>query len=91
MLFHDAQYGDHEYPNHVGWGHSAFEHVLCFARKAEVGTVVLFHHDPYHTDDELEALLAQSIAAGDCDGETVRLAHEGMTIVLDRDGVTLPA
>ena len=58
VLFHDAQYGDDEYPNHVGWGHSAFEHVIRFARKADVGTVVLFHHDPYHTDDELDQLLA---------------------------------
>ena len=23
VLLHDAQYGDHEYPNHVGWGHSS--------------------------------------------------------------------
>ena len=23
VLLHDAQYGDGEYPNHIGWGHSA--------------------------------------------------------------------
>jgi len=90
VLFHDAQYGDHEYPAHVGWGHSAFEHVLCFARKAEVGTVVLFHHDPYHTDDELEQLLAEAIETGDATSDRVKLAHEGMEIVLDGDGVRLP-
>ena len=28
--------------------------------KADVGRLVLFHHDPYHTDDELEALLAEA-------------------------------
>jgi ribonuclease BN (tRNA processing enzyme) len=35
VLFHDAQYGDDEYPRHVGWGHSCVEHVMAFATKAE--------------------------------------------------------
>jgi phosphoribosyl 1,2-cyclic phosphodiesterase len=87
VLFHDAQYGDDEYPNHVGWGHSAFEHVIRFARKAEVGTVVLFHHDPYHTDDELDQLLAATHQRWDTGNDQVCLAYEGMTVVLDPGGV----
>ena len=87
VLLHDAQYGDHEYPNHVGWGHSAFEHVMRFAEKAEVGKVVLFHHDPYHTDDELEQLLLETHERWDTTNERVCLAYEAMTIVLDDDGV----
>ena len=31
MLIHDGQYADSEYPNHVGWGHSALSHSLSFA------------------------------------------------------------
>ena len=87
VLLHDAQYGDHEYPNHVGWGHSAIEHVMKFADKAEVEHLVLFHHDPYHTDDELEALLIEAQRHRGAVDEHVRLAHEDMTIVLDDDGV----
>jgi phosphoribosyl 1,2-cyclic phosphodiesterase len=87
VLFHDAQYGDDEYPNHVGWGHSSIEHVMAFAAKAEVEMVVLFHHDPYHTDDELEQLLLEAKARSDTVDDTVRLAHEGMTVVLEPDGV----
>ncbi len=87
VLFHDAQYGDHEYPNHVGWGHSAIEHVMSFADKAEVDHLVLFHHDPYHTDDELEALLVAAQEQRGALDDHVRLAYEGMTIVLDADGV----
>lgn len=89
VLFHDAQYGDDEYPHHVGWGHSCIEHALAFARKAAVGAVVLFHHDPYHTDDELEALLDQ--ARGQWDGAEAGLclAREGLTVVLDDAGVRL--
>ncbi|HEY8218078.1 MAG TPA: MBL fold metallo-hydrolase [Acidimicrobiia bacterium] len=91
VLFHDAQYGDHEYPAHVGWGHSAFEHVLRFAQKAGVGRVVLFHHDPYHTDAELEALLAETHERWHTDDEQVCLAHEGMVVTLDADGVRVAA
>jgi phosphoribosyl 1,2-cyclic phosphodiesterase len=89
VLLHDAQYRDHEYPRHVGWGHSCIEHAIAFARKAKVGTVVLFHHDPYHTDDDLEALLGEARRSWDGADEELCLAHEGMTIVLDEAGVRL--
>jgi phosphoribosyl 1,2-cyclic phosphodiesterase len=91
VLFHDAQYGDHEYPDHVGWGHSAFEHVMRFADKADVERVILFHHDPYHTDDELEALLAETHARWEKDHSAVCLAHEGMVVTLDEGGVAIAA
>ncbi len=48
---------------------------------------MLFHHDPYHTDDELEELLAQTHRRWDTDDARVCLAHEGMTVVLDPSGV----
>jgi phosphoribosyl 1,2-cyclic phosphodiesterase len=86
VLLHDAQYGDHEYPAHVGWGHSALEHVMRFAEKAEVDTVVFFHHDPYHTDAELDALLEETLQRWAGAAEDVRMAHEGMTITLDAAG-----
>ena len=57
VLLHDGQYRDHEYGAHVGWGHSSIGDAMEFANKADVDKLVLFHHDPYHTDDELEALL----------------------------------
>jgi len=34
VLLHDAQYRDHEYGAHVGWGHSSTEDVVTFARRA---------------------------------------------------------
>jgi phosphoribosyl 1,2-cyclic phosphodiesterase len=87
VLFHDAQYGDHEYPAHVGWGHSAIEHVMRFARAADAETVVLFHHDPYHTDSELDELLADTHRRWNTDGARVALAYEGMTVSFDAAGV----
>lgn len=91
VLFHDAQYRDDEYEQHVGWGHSCTEHVMGFADKAAARAVVLFHHDPYHTDDELEALLAEARRQWDGAHEQICLAYEGMTIDLDADGVRFGA
>jgi phosphoribosyl 1,2-cyclic phosphodiesterase len=88
VLLHDAQYGDDEYPRHVGWGHSSIGDVVSFAQKAEVDSLVLFHHDPYHTDDELEELVAQARKVWG-DDDRVCSAWEGMTISLDHTGVSL--
>jgi phosphoribosyl 1,2-cyclic phosphodiesterase len=56
LLIHDCQYTDDEYPNHVGWGHSPLSDALAFAQRTEVEEVLLFHHDPLHSDDFLDAL-----------------------------------
>ena len=51
-----------------------------FANKADVEQLVLFHHDPYHTDDELEELLGEARAHWPGMEDRVCLAYEGMTI-----------
>jgi phosphoribosyl 1,2-cyclic phosphodiesterase len=56
LLIHDCQYTDDEYPDHVGWGHSALSDALVFARRVEAQRTLLFHHDPLHSDDRLDAL-----------------------------------
>jgi phosphoribosyl 1,2-cyclic phosphodiesterase len=54
LLIHDCQYSDDEYPEHIGWGHSALSHTLAFARRVEAKRTVLFHHDPMHSDEFLD-------------------------------------
>ena len=39
-------------------GHSAIEYAVGLAEAAGVRTLVLFHHDPSRTDDQLDALVA---------------------------------
>jgi phosphoribosyl 1,2-cyclic phosphodiesterase len=56
LLIHDGQYSDEEYPNHIGWGHSAISHSLAFANRVGAERTLLFHHDPLHSDDFLDAL-----------------------------------
>jgi hypothetical protein len=62
------------------------EHVIRFARKANVGTVALFHHDPYHTDDELDRLFEAARRHWAEAGIRVWLACEGMSVVFDENG-----
>ncbi len=89
VLLHDAQYHDHEYDAHVGWGHSGIADTMAFATKAAADHVVLFHHDPYHDDHDLELLLEEARAEWDGDHERVRLASERMTITLERGEVRI--
>jgi phosphoribosyl 1,2-cyclic phosphodiesterase len=56
VLIHDCQYTEEEYPDRAGFGHSSTQHVAEFARLAAARRLLLFHHDPNHTDDQLESL-----------------------------------
>jgi phosphoribosyl 1,2-cyclic phosphodiesterase len=85
VLFHDAQYTPEEYDARVGWGHSSVEHVVTFGLVSAAKQLVMFHHDPLHTDPELEALVARAKelwGAGGANGAGPVLAHEGMQFEL---------
>ena len=60
LLIHDAQYSADEYPEHVGWGHSALPHAFRFAAMAGVRRLVTFHHDPGHDDRMLDRLVVEA-------------------------------
>jgi ribonuclease BN (tRNA processing enzyme) len=78
VLLHDCQYTDEEYPTKVGWGHSTVSQVATFADKAKVDRLVLFHHDPMHSDAQLDAMV-DAVRAARADGGEVVGAAEGMT------------
>jgi phosphoribosyl 1,2-cyclic phosphodiesterase len=56
LLIHDCQYADDEYPEHVGWGHSSLTDTLTFARRVGARRLMMFHHDPLHSDEFLDEL-----------------------------------
>jgi phosphoribosyl 1,2-cyclic phosphodiesterase len=62
VLIHDTQYSPPEYRDRVGWGHSALPDAIAFAKLAGVRELVTFHHDPGHSDDDIERLLADALA-----------------------------
>jgi phosphoribosyl 1,2-cyclic phosphodiesterase len=89
LLIHDCQYSDAEYPDHVGWGHSALGDSLTFARRVEADRVLLFHHDPLHSDDYLDSFAGtacQRFAELGGAPERLELAVERREIDLDGGG-----
>lgn len=83
VLLHDAQYTEDEYVERMGWGHSSITHTIMFAKIAHVERLILFHHDPLHSDRDLEALLdwARELWGEDTHAPP-ELAYEGMEIDL---------
>lgn len=77
-LIYDATYVPSEYEMlRRGWGHSTWYEGVHVARAAHVKTLVLFHHHPGHTDDQLEAVL--------------RVAREELpSVEIAREGLELP-
>jgi phosphoribosyl 1,2-cyclic phosphodiesterase len=59
LLIHDCQYTDDEYPMHLGWGHCPVSDALAFARRTRPERLLLFHHDPLHSDDFLDDLAGE--------------------------------
>jgi phosphoribosyl 1,2-cyclic phosphodiesterase len=56
LLIHDSQYIKADMPAKVGWGHSLVDDVLELGRKARPKQLLLFHHDPDRTDDQLDKI-----------------------------------
>jgi phosphoribosyl 1,2-cyclic phosphodiesterase len=79
VLLHDAQYTREEYDTRVGWGHSTTADAVTFAARAGARHLVLFHHDPMHTDVQLEAMLAGTEELAASASITVELGYEGQT------------
>jgi phosphoribosyl 1,2-cyclic phosphodiesterase len=80
VLFHDAQYTEDEYPGRVGWGHSSIAHMVTFALITKARRLIMFHHDPLHSDAQLEAMLVRAKELWGQDADGVSLSYEGMEI-----------
>ena len=80
VLIHDAQYTAAELPARAHFGHAAVEYAIGLAQACGAGRLVLFHHDPSRTDDELDAIVA-ALAPGP---GAVSAAAEGMVLEVGR-------
>jgi ribonuclease BN (tRNA processing enzyme) len=84
VLIHDAQHTALEYEPKRHWGHSTVGYALHVAREAGARMLVLFHHDPSHGDDDIDAITTrlrdESAANG---GPEVVAAYEGLALSLD--------
>ncbi len=57
LLYHDGQYTSAEYKTKKGWGHSCIKDALEYATLCKVKKILLAHHDPTHSDEQLNKIL----------------------------------
>ncbi len=84
LLIADGQYTDEEYPDKVGWGHARATTVVDLAVQARVRQCAIFHHDPMHSDHDMDELIARCRARAERAGSDVVVfgAREGLEIKL---------
>jgi ribonuclease BN (tRNA processing enzyme) len=78
VLIHDAQLLAEELAAEASFGHAAAEYAVELGIRANVGRVVLFHHSPDRSDDELDSI-AKRFTASDL---PVTVANEQLVIEL---------
>ena len=84
VLIHDAMYTPEELKAKAGWGHSSYAEAVALAAEAGVQRLVLFHHEPEHSDGVIDEVLAAARKAAKQLGWAgeVRAAHEGLQLTL---------
>jgi hypothetical protein len=78
VLLHDAQFTVSELAARPHFGHSAIDYAVSLGARCGVGRVVLFHHDPWRTDEAVDAIVSRFGASP----VPVTAAVEGDTITL---------
>ena len=76
LLVHDAQYLDEELAARASFGHASAGYAVALGERAGARRVLLFHHDPPRTDDDIDALVASFAGAT----VPVEAAAEGMVV-----------
>lgn len=59
VVLHDSQYTAAELPARATWGHSSIEYAVKLCTLSGARRLLLFHHDPSRTDDQIAALASQ--------------------------------
>jgi phosphoribosyl 1,2-cyclic phosphodiesterase len=82
VLIADSSYTDLEYATKRGWGHGTFSSSIALAKAANAKVLVCTHHEPTRSDDALEQVFADALAANHdvCQGMDIRLSREGDVI-----------
>lgn len=83
LLAHDAQYTGEEFEAKSEWGHSTVGYAVRAAAESGVRRLLLFHHDPSHSDREIGALVRRARRLADARRlEEVNVAKEGTTVAV---------
>jgi len=82
LLVHDGQFLDAEHARAADYGHSTIGQALRLADQHQVGRVLLTHHAPGRTDDELDRLAARVTSTPQ--GRPVAFARQGDVVDVSR-------
>jgi phosphoribosyl 1,2-cyclic phosphodiesterase len=84
LLIADAQYTEAEYAQHVGWGHPRASTVVDLAAQAGVRRLALTHHDPMHSDRDVDLMVLDCQDRAEAHGVELEVfgAREGVTLKL---------
>ncbi|GAC1516520.1 MAG: MBL fold metallo-hydrolase [Gemmatimonadaceae bacterium] len=84
ILVHDTMYTADEYERHRGWGHSSYDAAVLLALEAGVEQLVLYHHKPERSDDELDRCVedCRSLVRKRGGHVTIVAAAEGMELMI---------
>lgn len=56
LVVYDSMYTDAEFSRFIGWGHSTWQEGVRLCDRAGVKTLIVFHHDPSHTDSFMDGV-----------------------------------
>jgi phosphoribosyl 1,2-cyclic phosphodiesterase/CheY-like chemotaxis protein len=79
IYIREAQYTELEYAIKKGWGHSTFHDAVRTAAQAGVRRLVLFHHEPMHTDEFMDRMIDEC-------GQMVRANHHTFECSAAKEG-----
>ncbi|MCL5036581.1 MAG: MBL fold metallo-hydrolase [Chloroflexi bacterium] len=81
LLIHDSQFTPSELELRRGWGHSSHLEAARLACEAGVKSLALFHHDPDHSDRQVEKMIEEAREALAGSGRDISCypAAEGQT------------
>ena len=78
LVVYDGTFTEQEIASRAGWGHSTYVRGIRLAEQSGAKQLCLFHHDPSHDDDFMDALAAE---ADDAWPGTI-MAREGQIVDL---------
>lgn len=81
MLIIDAQYSSEEAEKKIGWGHTSGKLAIKCGEVLGVKTLVLTHHEPDHTDEEILRMFNQE--KGSTQIQEIILAKESDSFLLE--------
>jgi phosphoribosyl 1,2-cyclic phosphodiesterase len=84
VMVHDTMYTAEEYDHFRGWGHSTYDEAVELALEGGVKQLVLYHHKPERSDDEVDRRVDECRAyVARCGGKLeILAAAEGMTLLV---------